>query len=67
LYSVNINYPKNIKLRIYYKNTTQNQIDKLLIELQLKYNVIIDDIIEDARDPMDALIQTMDQLKENNT
>jgi len=27
----------------------------------------IDDIIEDARDPMDALIQTMDQLKENNT
>jgi len=27
----------------------------------------IDDIIEDARDPMDALIQTMDQIKENNT
>jgi hypothetical protein len=27
----------------------------------------IDSIIEDARDPMDALIQTMDQLKENNT
>jgi len=27
----------------------------------------IDDIIQDARDPMDALIQTMDQLKENNT
>jgi len=27
----------------------------------------IDDIIEDARDPMDALIQTMDQLRENNT
>jgi len=43
-----INYPKNIKLRIYYKNTTQNQIDNLLIELQLKYNVIIDDIIEEV-------------------
>jgi hypothetical protein len=27
----------------------------------------IDSIIEDARDPMDALIQTTDQLKENNT
>ena len=27
----------------------------------------IDSIIEDASDPMDALIQTMDQLKENNT
>jgi len=27
----------------------------------------IDSIIEDARDPMDALIQTMDQLRENNT
>jgi hypothetical protein len=27
----------------------------------------IDSIIEDARDPMDALLQTMDQLKENNT
>ena len=27
----------------------------------------IDDIIENAIDPMDALIQTMDQLKENNT
>jgi len=27
----------------------------------------IDSIIENAIDPMDALIQTMDQLKENNT
>jgi hypothetical protein len=27
----------------------------------------IDDIIANAIDPMDALIQTMDQLKENNT
>ena len=27
----------------------------------------IDSIIENAIDPMDALLQTMDQLKENNT
>ena len=27
----------------------------------------IDSIIENASDPMDALLQTMDQLKENNT
>ena len=27
----------------------------------------IDDIIANAIDPMDAVIQTMDQLKENNT
>ena len=27
----------------------------------------IDDIIANAIDPMDALIQTMDQLRENNT
>ena len=27
----------------------------------------IDSIIENASDPMDAVIQTMDQLKENNT
>ena len=27
----------------------------------------IDDIIANAIDPMDALLQTMDQLKENNT
>lgn len=27
----------------------------------------IDSIVENASDPMDAVIQTMDQLKENNT
>ena len=27
----------------------------------------IDSIIENASDPMDELLQTMDQLKENNT
>ena len=27
----------------------------------------IDEIIEDAIDPMDALLQTMDKLKEKNT
>jgi len=27
----------------------------------------IDSIIENAIDPMDALLQTMDQLKDNNT
>ena len=27
----------------------------------------IDSIVENASDPMDAVLQTMDQLKENNT
>lgn len=40
-------YPKNIRLKIYHKNSTKEQIDKLLIDLQMKYNVTLDDIIEE--------------------
>jgi hypothetical protein len=35
-------YPKNIRLRIFYKNTTKEQLDKIIIDLSLKHNIIDD-------------------------
>jgi hypothetical protein len=40
-------YPKNIRIRIFYKNTTKEQLDKILVELSIKYNIIQRILIEE--------------------